>query len=369
MSKPEQVRIIVAGGGSGGHVFPAIAIANAIKKQIPSAQILFVGAKGRMEMTQVPLAGYDIIGLNIAGIQRRLTWKNLLVPFKLMDSIIKAKNILRRFKPQLVIGVGGYASAPMVNQAAQQGIPVLIQEQNSYPGLTNRMLGKKAQKICVAYEGMERFFDKNKLYLTGTPVRSDVVNLEGKKEQALEYFGLDANKPVLLVTGGSLGARSINHAAAANLHRLVQQGIQVIWQTGSFYYSTAQMQAQGYGKSVSVNQFISRMDLAYAAADLIVSRAGAIAISEICIVHKPAILVPSPNVAEDHQTKNAMALVNHHAAILITDSQVEASLGDVVIDLMQNPQKRAQIADKLQTLAFYDAADKIAAVAISMIND
>ena len=368
MSKPDELRVIIAGGGTGGHVFPAIAIANALKKRIPAAEILFIGALGRMEMQKVPAAGYQIIGLNIAGIQRRLTLKNLLVPFKLLHSMMRSNKILKQFKPQLVVGVGGYASAPVVNQAVRQGIPVLIQEQNSYPGITNRMLGRKAQKICVAYEGMERFFDKSKLTLTGNPVRSDIINLHGKQQEALKHFGLQPGRPILLVTGGSLGARSINHAVEKHLPFWVDEGIQVIWQTGTHYLQSARQAARKFEGAVSVNPFIDRMDLAYAAADMIVSRAGAIAISEICIVQKAAILVPSPYVAEDHQTKNALALVHHHAAVLVKDHEVEERLGTAVSDLMQDNHLRMQIAERLKGLAFPDAADNIAGVALKMIN-
>ena len=368
MSKPDELRVIISGGGTGGHVFPAIAIANALKKKMPTAKILFVGARGRMEMKHVPAAGYHIIGLNIMGIQRRLTWKNLLVPFKLLDSLIRSKNIIKRFKPNIVIGVGGYASAAIVDQAVRQGVPVLIQEQNSYPGITNRMLGRKANRICVAYEGMDRFFDKSKLFLTGNPVRSDILNIQGKQEEALKYFGLQSGKPVLLVTGGSLGAKSINIAVDKHLAVWVEQGFQVIWQTGSLFFPIAQSASKMYEGAVSVHAFISRMDFAYAAADLIVSRAGAIAVSEICLVQKPAILIPSPNVAEDHQTKNALALVHHHAAALVYDHQVEEKLRQVVSGLMHDPNERMKIADKLKGLAFHDAADKIAIVALDMIN-
>lgn len=366
MQQAEVLRVIIAGGGTGGHVFPAIAIGLAIKKKVYNAKILFVGAKGRMEMKKVPAAGFHIIGLNISGLQRRLTWKNLQVPFKLCDSMIKARNIVKRFKPDVVIGVGGYASGPLVRAAAKQGIPTLIQEQNSFPGLTNRILGKKANKICVAYDGMERFFDKSKLFLTGNPVRQDIVSLEGKYEEALTFFGFSPDKPVLFITGGSLGARTINESISKNLELFVQNGIQVIWQTGTSYYQQALDQAKSYEKGVYVNQFIDRMDFAYAAADAVVSRAGAIAVSEICAVQKPAILIPSPNVAEDHQTKNALALVNHHAAILVKDSEATEKLGPVVLDLMKDEEKKFRLKERLVGLSFRDAADVIAGVALSL---
>jgi len=368
LQQTDSLRIIIAGGGTGGHVFPAIAIALAIKKKVYNAKILFVGAKGRMEMKKVPAAGFHIIGLNIAGLQRRLTWKNLQVPFKLIDSMIRAKNIVKRFKPDVVIGVGGYASGPLVRAAAKQGVPTLIQEQNSFPGLTNRILGKKANKICVAYEGMDRFFDKTKIYLTGNPVRKDIVSLEGKMDQAMEFFGFTPEKPVLFVTGGSLGARTINESVSRHLQLFADNEIQLIWQTGTSYYQQALEQAKRYTKGVYVNQFIDRMDYAYAAANIVVSRAGAIAVSEICAIQKPAILIPSPNVAEDHQTKNALALVNHHAAILVKDNEATEILGKVVIDLIKDEEKIFRMKEKLVGLSFRDAADVIAGVALSLVK-
>lgn len=350
-------------------MFPAIAIALALKKKLYNSKLLFVGAKGRLEMKKVPAAGFHIIGLNIAGIQRRLTWKNLLVPFKLIDSMVRAKNIVKRFKPDLVIGVGGYASGPVLRAAARQGVPTLIQEQNSYPGLTNRLLAKRADKICVAYENMDRYFSKSKLYLTGNPVRQDVVNLEGKREDALAFFGLSPDKPVLLVTGGSLGARTINQSVASNLNLFLYNEIQLIWQTGRHYYQQALEQTRGMEKSgLCIREFIDRMDYAYAAADLVVSRAGAIAVSEICAVQKPAILIPSPNVAEDHQTKNAMALVNHHAAILVRDAEAVEQLGPAVLELIRDEDKKHRLVERLAGLSYRDAADVIAGVALTLIK-
>lgn len=367
MRQPEPLRIIIAGGGTGGHVFPAIAIAMAIRKQVYNARILFVGAKGRMEMTKVPAAGFHIIGLNIAGIQRSFTWKNVKVPFKVIDSLISSSKIIKRFKPDLVIGVGGYASGPLLWAATRQKIPVLIQEQNSYPGLTNRILGRKADKICVAYEGMERFFPRQKIYLTGNPVRQDVVNLEGKHQEALSYFSLSAHKPVLLVTGGSLGARTINESLLHNLRLFLFNDIQVIWQTGTWFYQTAREQTEGLEKfGLHVTKFIDRMDYAYAAADVVVSRSGAIAVSEISAVQKPVILVPSPNVAEDHQTKNALALVNYNAAILLPDQEAKERLGAVVMELIFDEEKKQRFREKLASLSYRDAAEKIASVALSI---
>lgn len=366
---PGSINIIIAGGGTGGHIFPAIAIARALKAKPFNTNILFVGAKGRMEMQKVPQAGFKIIGLNIAGIQRRLTWKNLLVPFKVIDSMIRAKAIIRQFNPDVVIGVGGYASGPVVRAAAQKGIPTLIQEQNSFPGLTNRMLAKKASKICVAYEGMDRYFEKSKIILTGNPVRQDVVHLEGKYGQAMKFFGLSADHPVLLVTGGSLGARTINESISANLELMAGHGIQIVWQTGTGYYQEALKQVERLKvKGVCVYEFIDRMDFAYAAADLIVSRAGAIAVSEICAVQKPAILIPSPNVAEDHQTKNAKALADNQAALLLKDSEAVNTLGQAVIDLINDEEKKHRLKVKIAGLSYRDAADVIAEVTIGLVT-
>lgn len=364
-----SIKIVIAGGGTGGHVFPAIAIARALSSKPYNVSILFVGAKGKLEMTKVPQAGFQIIGLQIAGLQRRLTWKNLVFPFKLLSSMIRARSIIKRFKPDVVIGVGGYASGPVVREASRQGIPTLIQEQNSYPGITNRILARKASKICVAYEGMEKYFEKSKLYVTGNPVRQEVINLEGKYEEALAYFKLSPEKPILLVTGGSLGARVINEATAKHISQFVAANIQVIWQTGSLYAEQAKTLVKEKGISgVYVNAFIDRMDYAYAAADAVVSRAGAIAVSEICAVHKPAILIPSPNVAEDHQTKNAMALVNNHAAILIKDNEAIEKLGSVATDLLMDEEKKQMLKVKIASLAYRDAADVIAEAAIGLIK-
>jgi UDP-N-acetylglucosamine--N-acetylmuramyl-(pentapeptide) pyrophosphoryl-undecaprenol N-acetylglucosamine transferase len=365
----QSVKVIIAGGGTGGHVFPAIAIAKALKNKHYNTKILFVGAKGRMEMTKVPAAGFHIIGLPVAGLQRRLTWKNLLVPVKLIKSMIYASNIVRRFKPDIVIGVGGYASGPIVHAAAKRGIPTLIQEQNSYPGLTNRILAKKAKKICVAYEGMEKYFEKSKIYLTGNPVRQDILNIDGKRNIALAHFGLSGDMPVLFVTGGSLGARAINEAVEKNLEKLLDHRVQIIWQTGTAFYEKALDQKDKLGRvGLYVNAFIDKMDLAYAASDMVVSRAGAIAVSEICAVKKPAILIPSPNVAEDHQTKNAMALVHNHAAILIKDEDAAIQLGEAVLELIRDEDKKHRLTERIASLSFRDAADTIAGVAIGMID-
>lgn len=369
MPRHKPIRVIIAGGGTGGHVFPAIAIANALKEKVLNAQILFVGAKGRMEMSKVPAAGYHIIGLNIAGLQRRLTFKNFLVPFKLFDSIIRSKNIIKRWKPDLVIGVGGYASGPIVRAAAKKGIPTLIQEQNSYPGITNKILAKRAEKICVAYEGMERFFPKEKIFLTGNPVRKEILSVNDKKQEAYEFFELSPKKNVLMVFGGSLGARSINESIKDNLKLFLYNDVQIIWQTGKLYYNDAVEYVKGLEKyAVRVYEFIDRMDLAYSIADIVVSRSGAIAVSEICLVQKPAVFVPSPYVAEDHQTKNAMALVNHNAAIMIRDSEVKEKIGPVVMDLFDHEDKRFKLIERMTGMAHRDAAKNIAEVALSLVK-
>ncbi len=339
MQQPD-VKIIISGGGTGGHIFPAIAIANALKNKEESIDILFVGAKGKMEMEKVPAAGYPILGLWISGLQRRLTLKNLSFPLKLISSLIRAGIIIYKFKPDIVIGVGGYASGPTLNMATRKGIPTLIQEQNSYPGITNRLLAKKANKICVAYENMERFFPQSKIVITGNPVRQDLLKIDGKREKGVEYFGLSKNKKTLLIVGGSQGALSINKSIAANLELLSDNNLQLIWQTGKYYHSTAKDVVQNYpGKGINVYEFITKMDYAYSAADIIISRAGANAISELCIVGKPAIFIPLPSAAEDHQTKNAMSLVDKQAPILIKDKDAKEKLGKEDINLLEDEKK------------------------------
>ncbi len=365
----KNLRVIIAGGGTGGHVFPAIAIGSALKKQVYQVQILFVGAKNRMEMQQVPAAGFHILGLDISGIQRKLSWKNLLLPIKIIRSLAASKQIVKRFRPDVVIGVGGYASGPLLWAAANQKVPVVIQEQNSYPGITNRILAKKAQKICVAFAGMEKYFPKEKIFITGNPVRQDVIKTEGKYNEAMHYFGLSGNKPVLFVTGGSLGAGSINEALTRHIRLFLEHNIQVIWQTGTAYLEEARKAIAGSDTGqLYVSAFIDRMDYAFAAADVVVSRAGAIAVSEICAVRKPAVLIPSPNVAEDHQTKNAMALVNHHAAILLKDERAASELGPVILDLIHDEYKKQQLKERIAGMAYRDAAEAIAGVALSLVR-
>ena len=357
----KTIRVIISGGGTGGHIFPAIAIAKAILQKQPDAEILFVGAEGKMEMEKIPAAGFKIIGLPIAGIQRRLTWKNLLVPFKVMKSLIKARKIIRDFKPDVAIGVGGYASGPLLRAATSMGIKTLIQEQNSFPGITNRILSKKADRICVAYPGLEKYFPKSKIVFTGNPVRLEVLDTHTKRQQALEFFRLDASKKTLLVIGGSLGAHTINLAIRNCAVELVSQNIQIIWQTGKHFYQTAWSHSDGMESGdVRVYDFIREMDLAYAAADLIVSRAGAMSIAELCIIAKSCILIPSPNVAEDHQTKNAMALVTAHAAWLLRDDRAEKELGSVILKLNSDPNLQRKMSQNLFDLRKPDADKKIA---------
>ncbi|HET6245585.1 MAG: undecaprenyldiphospho-muramoylpentapeptide beta-N-acetylglucosaminyltransferase [Bacteroidetes bacterium] len=365
-----QYKVIISGGGTGGHIFPAIAIANALKQKLQdNVEILFVGALGRMEMEKVPAAGFKIEGLWISGLQRSLSIKNLSFPFKVLSSFLKAKKILNRFKPDVVVGVGGYASGPILAAAIFKKIPTLIQEQNSYAGITNKILGKKADKICVAYDGMEKFFAKNKIILTGNPVRQDILNLVGKKDRALEHFDLKTEKKTLLVIGGSLGARTINQSILNNLDLFKKNDIQLVWQTGKTFYPEAKQAVDKLdSSSLKVFDFISKMDLAYAIADVVVSRAGASSVSELCLVKKPSILVPSPNVAEDHQTKNSMALVNHNAAIMIKDSDSFQNLAIAAIDLLNSEEKQYKLSENIAKLAFKDSAGVIASEILNLVK-
>jgi UDP-N-acetylglucosamine--N-acetylmuramyl-(pentapeptide) pyrophosphoryl-undecaprenol N-acetylglucosamine transferase len=371
---PQQVhKILISGGGTGGHIFPAIAIADALKKKLPQVDILFVGAKGKMEMEKVPLAGYPIKGLWISGFQRSLSFKNLLFPFKLVFSLLKAGRIISKFKPDVVIGVGGYASGPIGQMAVRKNIPLVLQEQNSYPGITNKILAKKAEKICVAYQGMEKYFPKEKLCLAGNPIRKNVIEIEGKREQALQYFELDKNKQVVLIVGGSQGARSINESVNLNLELLVMNKLQLIWQTGKTYADIARKDVleklNGNNKQlVRVQEFINKMDFAYAAADIVVSRAGAIAISELCSVGKPSILIPLPSAAEDHQTSNALALADQDAAIHLKDADAPDNLAKLVIDLAKNEERQKELSTNIKRMAIHDSADKIADVVMALIN-
>jgi UDP-N-acetylglucosamine--N-acetylmuramyl-(pentapeptide) pyrophosphoryl-undecaprenol N-acetylglucosamine transferase len=350
--KPEaEIRVIISGGGTGGHIFPAISIADGIRKQNPSAEILFVGALGRMEMERVPAAGYKIIGLPISGIQRRLSYKNFIVAFNIIRSLIKARKIISSFKPHIAIGVGGYASGPLLRVAAKKGIPTLIQEQNSYAGVTNKILAKRASKICVAYSGMEKYFPADKIVVTGNPVRN-IVMTDALREEAYSYFNLEKKKLVVLVVGGSLGARTINESLLGQLEILGKSEIQVIWQTGKYYYNSVKEKVTGAAqKNIHVYDFISRMDLAYNIANLMISRAGAISISEICLTGQAAILVPSPNVAEDHQTKNALALVKEQAAVMVKDGEARKLLVDKMLELIKNSEFIKELSGNSKKMA------------------
>lgn len=358
--KQQQLKVIISGGGTGGHIFPAIAIANTLKTRVENIEILFIGAKDKMEMEKVPAAGYTIEGLWISGLQRKLTVKNLSFPFKVLSSLAKAKKIIKKFKPDIVIGVGGYASGPTLRVATNNKIHALIQEQNSFPGITNKMLAKSVDRICVAYDQMERFFPKEKIAFTGNPVRQEVIEIEGKKEEALNFFGLQNDKKTILVVGGSQGALAINKAIKKNLSEFANKNLQIIWQTGKPYFQEADEAVENSGlKGILPVAFIDRMDFAYAAADVIISRAGAIAISEICAVAKPAIFIPLPTAAEDHQRKNAQALVDKKAAILVLNNQAEEKLGDALIELIENKDRQKEISKNLSKLAIKDASDRI----------
>lgn len=357
----KSLKVILSGGGTGGHIFPAVAIANEIKKLVPQADILFVGALGKMEMEKVPASGYKIIGVPIAGLQRKFTLANLKLPFLIIQSLFKTRKIIKDFQPDVVVGTGGYASGPLLKAATSKGIPSLLQEQNSYAGITNKILSKKASKICVAYEGMEKFFPKEKILLTGNPVRQDIKDVKKNRTEALQFFKLDPNKKTILVIGGSLGARTINESIGEGLQQLANHNIQLIWQTGKGYFETAKQQVSKYAdKNIYAFDFIGRMDLAYAAADIVISRAGASSVSELCNIGMPCILVPSPNVAEDHQTKNAMALVKKDAAILVTDVQAKEKLIQEATALINNSEKQAILSSNINKMAFFDSANIIA---------
>ena len=357
-----NLRIIISGGGTGGHIFPAVAIANALKAKRPDTEILFVGALGRMEMQRVPAAGYNIKGLPICGFNRKNLLKNFAVLFKLWKSQRIAKKIIKEFKPVVAVGVGGYASGPTLNQCASMGIPCLIQEQNSYAGVTNKLLAKKASKICVAYEGMERFFPKDKIVLTGNPVRQQLLDTQLTKAEALRTFGLEPSKKTILIVGGSLGARTINDSVMAHLDELQNSGVQVIWQTGKNYFENIKQQLAEKSPmpALKPTDFIADMGAAYRAADLVISRAGASSISEFCLIGKPVILVPSPNVAEDHQTKNAMALVNRQAAQFVSDAEAPQKLIPLALSTVKDDQILGQLSHNIKLMALRNSAEKIA---------
>jgi UDP-N-acetylglucosamine--N-acetylmuramyl-(pentapeptide) pyrophosphoryl-undecaprenol N-acetylglucosamine transferase len=354
-------KIIISGGGTGGHIFPAISIANALRRMRPDCEILFVGATGRMEMEKVPAAGYKIVGLNISGIQRGSILKNLGLPFKVIGSVQKALQLIRDFKPDVVVGVGGYASGPILYAASLKNVPYLIQEQNSYAGLTNKWLGKKAAKVCVAFDDMDQFFPAERLLKTGNPVRKDVVNILNKHHQGAEMLGLDPLKKIILVTGGSLGAGTLNKSIEKHLLELIAADVQVVWQTGKFYYKgIIERLGADFHPNVRILEFLNKMDMAYAAADIIISRAGAGTIAELCLIRKPVILVPSPNVAEDHQTKNAMALVKYNAALLINDRSAEDTLVSEALMLLKDRDRMEKLAENIGKMGLPDADDLIA---------
>ena len=364
----ENLRIIISGGGTGGHIFPAVSIANAIKELRPDTEILFVGAEGRMEMHRVPAAGYPIKGLPVAGFDRKNLFKNIPVLIKLFKSQRLARKIVKDFQPHAAVGVGGYASGPTLKVAGSMGIPTLLQEQNSYAGVTNKLLAKQAKKICVAYEGMERFFDKDKILLTGNPVRQGFLNHSTTREEAISTFGLDPNKRTILILGGSLGARTINQCLMENLDKVKSSGVQFIWQTGKIYIEEAKAAVAKAGElpMLHVTDFISDMATAYCAADLVISRAGAGSISEFCLLQKPVILVPSPNVAEDHQTKNALALVNKNAALYVKDIEAKDLLLDKAIEAVKQPDLLKNLSKNITELAFTDSANIIAKEVIKL---
>jgi UDP-N-acetylglucosamine--N-acetylmuramyl-(pentapeptide) pyrophosphoryl-undecaprenol N-acetylglucosamine transferase len=361
MNLQKHKRVIISGGGTGGHIFPAISIANALKKIDPETEILFVGAEGRMEMEKIPAAGYRITGLPVAGIHRSLTLKNFTVLIKLFRSLRMAKKVIKEFRPDVVVGVGGYASGPVLRQAGKMGIPTLIQEQNSYAGVTNKLLAKRASAICVAYEGMDKYFPAEKIIKTGNPVRQNFDNLKNLEDEALSFFNLKKELPVILILGGSLGAGTINKSLSENINKLRDSDCQWLWQTGKLYFENVKaLVALSFSENISVHGFINRMDYAYAAANIIISRAGAGTISELCLVGKPVILIPSPNVAEDHQTRNAKALSDREAALLIPDDQAVVSLVNEAIKLISDKTVRRILSENIVKLADRDADIRIA---------
>ncbi len=351
-------KFIISGGGTGGHIYPAIAIANELRSQYPNAEFLFVGAKDRMEMEKVPKAGYKILGLWISGLQRKLSLKNILFPFKLMSSLHRSYKIIRTFKPDVAIGTGGYASAPLLRAASNKGIPCLIQEQNSHAGITNKWLSKKVQCICVAYEGMNRFFPSKKIIVTGNPVRQDLLDIDSKKSEAIAYFNLNPNKKTVLILGGSLGAKRINELIDSSISYFLTFDLQVIWQSGNYYVEKYQNKGN---ENVQVHAFINRMDLAYAAADFIISRAGALSASELCLVGKPVIFIPSPNVTEDHQTKNALAISDQNAALLLRESELDEKFETEFSKLFNSEEKQRTLSENIIKLGKPNATKDIVA--------
>ncbi len=360
MSTAQPYRLIISGGGTGGHIFPAIAIANEFRGRYPDSEILFVGAEGRMEMTRVPEAGYKIIGLWISGLQRRFTLSNLLFPLKLIVSYFRARRLIKKFKPHAVIGTGGYASGPIMIAATHYRIPTVIQEQNSFAGLANKQVAEKASKVCVAYEGMEKYFPADKIVVTGNPVRKDILSIDLKRDKALAHFAFSPQYKTILIIGGSQGARTINESVINGIDKLIEAQVQVLWQTGKGYYEAYKMRLAKYDlRKIRVQDFMREMDLAYAAADIIISRSGALTVSEICIAKKPAVLVPSPNVAEDHQTKNAKALTDKDAALMVTDKEANSTLIDVALKLIFDKHRSAKLKENIARLAKPDATIEI----------
>lgn len=370
----DKLKVIISGGGTGGHIFPALAIANAVKRRFPDVEILFVGANNRMEMKRVPEAGYKIIGIDISGFQRKLTLrnilKNLVFPFKVVKSLFDARRIVQKFNPDVVVGVGGYASGPTLKMAASLGVPTVIQEQNSFPGITNKMLAKKAKTICVAYPGMDKFFDKNKIVVTGNPVRADILSAPVRSKEAYAYFGLDANKKTIVVIGGSLGSLTMNVSIQNSITAFKNAGVQVVWQTGESYYRHISDQCKEFmAMGINVMPFVSRMDYLYSIADLVISRAGALSISELCCLSKPSILIPSPNVSEDHQTKNATVLVEAGAAVMITDKDAPQCLGKIAIELIGSQDRLRSLSQNAFNLAKRDADELIVDEIVKLIEN
>ncbi len=365
----KKFKILISGGGTGGHIFPAISIARALQKKHPNIEFLFVGANHRMEMEKVPEAGYEIIGLPVTGFNRSLSLKNLSFFPNLISSLRQCKKILKDFNPDIVIGVGGFASGPILHKAQKMGIPTVIQEQNSYAGVTNKLLAKKANKICVAYDNMDRYFPNKNILMTGNPIRNDILNINNLTQEAKEYFKLNTEQKTVLIVGGSLGARTINESIAKHLDVFIRHHIQIIWQTGKYYYTTALDEKSRYqSPNIQVHKFIKRMDLAYAAADFIISRAGAGTISELCVVGKPVILVPSPNVSEDHQTKNAMALVNKNAALIVKDAEAKELLVEQLLKLEQDNKLQNELSKNIKQLEKPNADEVIAEEILKLIK-
>ena len=361
-----KLKFILSGGGTGGHIYPAIAIANELKSRFPDAEFLFVGAQDKMEMQKVPQSGYEIEGLWIAGLQRKLTLQNAMFPLKLVSSLLKSRKIIKKFKPDVVIGTGGFASGPLLQTANTLNIPTVIQEQNSYPGITNKLLSKKANAICVAYENLEQFFPKNKIVFTGNPVRQDILDIDSKRSEALSYFNLDENKKTLLVIGGSLGARRINQLIAKEIDFLRNNNLQIIWQCGNLYMADYKHFSEV--ENIQVVSFIDRMDLIYAAADFVISRAGASSVSELCLVGKPTIFIPSPNVAEDHQTKNAKAIVDKNGALLIKESELDEKFESVFNKLIHDENLQKSLSENMKKLAKPNATKDIVEQIVKLIQ-